>query len=129
MSEDAVTLRSALGRLPAYTPGKPAAAPPGVTAYKISSNENPFPPLPSVLEAVRSAAGEMNRYPDMGVGTLTAALAERLEVPAERLAFGPGSVGVLGQTRMNYPQALATVEVVSERLGQRFEAAEAGTGG
>jgi heat-inducible transcriptional repressor len=36
-----------------------------------------------------------------------------------------GSVGVLGPTRMNYPQALATVEVVSERLGQRFEAAEA----
>jgi hypothetical protein len=30
---------------------------------------------------------------------------------------------------MNYPQALATVEVVSERLGQRFEAAEAGTVG
>jgi heat-inducible transcriptional repressor len=40
-----------------------------------------------------------------------------------------GSVGVLGPTRMNYPQALATVEVVSERLGQRFEAAEAGGGG
>ena len=40
-----------------------------------------------------------------------------------------GSVGVLGPTRMNYPQALATVEVVSERLGQRFEAAEAGASG
>ncbi len=32
-----------------------------------------------------------------------------------------GSVGVLGPTRMNYPQALATVEVVSERLGHRLE--------
>ena len=32
-----------------------------------------------------------------------------------------GSVGVLGPTRMNYPQALATVEVVSEQLGQRIE--------
>jgi heat-inducible transcriptional repressor len=32
-----------------------------------------------------------------------------------------GSVGVLGPTRMNYPQALATVEVVSERLGRRLE--------
>ena len=93
-----MTLRSALGRLPAYTPGKPAAAPPGVTAYKISSNENPYPPLPSVLDAVRAAAGEMNRYPDMGVGALTEALAERLEVPPERLAFGPGSVGVLGSS-------------------------------
>ena len=32
-----------------------------------------------------------------------------------------GSVGVLGPTRMNYPQALATVEVVSEQLGLRIE--------
>ena len=31
-----------------------------------------------------------------------------------------GSVGVLGPTRMNYPQALATVEVVSNRLGRHL---------
>jgi len=31
-----------------------------------------------------------------------------------------GSVGVLGPTRMNYPQALNTVEVVSEQLGRRI---------
>lgn len=31
-----------------------------------------------------------------------------------------GSIGVLGPTRMNYPQALATVGVVSERLGERL---------
>lgn len=31
-----------------------------------------------------------------------------------------GTVGVLGPTRMNYPQALATVDVVSERLGRRL---------
>ena len=35
-----------------------------------------------------------------------------------------GTVGVLGPTRMDYPQALATVEVVSDRLGRRL-----GTGG
>ncbi|BAN02425.1 heat-inducible transcriptional repressor HrcA [Ilumatobacter coccineus] len=32
-----------------------------------------------------------------------------------------GSVGVLGPTRMNYPQALATVDVVSSELGHRIE--------
>ena len=32
-----------------------------------------------------------------------------------------GSVGVLGPTRMNYPQALATVDVVSEQLAHRIE--------
>ncbi len=31
-----------------------------------------------------------------------------------------GTVGVLGPTRMNYPQALATVEAVSDRLGRRL---------
>jgi heat-inducible transcriptional repressor len=31
-----------------------------------------------------------------------------------------GSVGVLGPTRMNYPQALATVDIVSDRLGRRL---------
>ncbi|MBA3287142.1 MAG: heat-inducible transcription repressor HrcA [Acidimicrobiia bacterium] len=32
-----------------------------------------------------------------------------------------GTVGVLGPTRMNYPQAMATVEVVSDQLGRRLE--------
>ncbi|MEM1336027.1 MAG: HrcA family transcriptional regulator, partial [Actinomycetota bacterium] len=32
-----------------------------------------------------------------------------------------GSVGVLGPTRMNYPQALATVDVVSEQLAARLD--------
>lgn len=31
-----------------------------------------------------------------------------------------GTIGVLGPTRMNYPQALAAVEVVSDRLGKRL---------
>jgi heat-inducible transcriptional repressor len=31
-----------------------------------------------------------------------------------------GTVGVLGPTRMNYPQAMAAVAVVSKRLGRRL---------
>jgi heat-inducible transcriptional repressor len=31
-----------------------------------------------------------------------------------------GTIGLLGPTRMDYPQALATVEAVSRRLGQRL---------
>jgi heat-inducible transcriptional repressor len=31
-----------------------------------------------------------------------------------------GSVGVLGPTRMNYPQALAPVDIVSDQLGRRL---------
>jgi histidinol-phosphate aminotransferase len=92
-----VRLREAVAGLPAYSPGRPAAARPGLTAYKISSNENPYPPLPSVLEVVHDAAGAMHRYPDMAVTALTEAIATRLGVPAARISTGPGSVGVLDQ--------------------------------
>ena len=50
-----------------------------------------------MLEACSDAATQMNRYPDMGVTALQPALAERLGVPAEHVATGTGSVGVLYQ--------------------------------
>ena len=37
-----ITPRAALGRLPAYAAGKPASEVPGLVAYKLASNENPF---------------------------------------------------------------------------------------
>ena len=92
-----VRLRKTLDGVPAYKPGKPAAPVEGLTAYKISSNENPYPPLPSVLQVVTEAAGSMNRYPDMAVTALTDALAERWEVPTTSIATCTGSVGVLAQ--------------------------------
>jgi histidinol-phosphate aminotransferase len=92
-----VGLRQALGHVPAYVAGRPAAAQPGVTAYKVSSNENPFPPLPSVLDRIGASLGSINRYPDMGVSELRARIAAALDVPDARIATGPGSVGVLGQ--------------------------------
>ncbi|MGB6022786.1 MAG: histidinol-phosphate transaminase, partial [Ornithinimicrobium sp.] len=96
-AESPVRLRTTLSAVPAYRPGKPAAPTQGRTAYKISSNENPYPPLPSVLEAVAKAAESMNRYPDMAVTELTREIAERFEVPIEHIATGTGSVGVLTQ--------------------------------
>ncbi len=90
-----VRLRAALGRLPAYVPGKPAAPGPGLTAYKVSSNENPFPPLASVLEVIAESAGSINRYPDMAVRELTAAIATAVGVGPEHIATGNGSVAVL----------------------------------
>jgi histidinol-phosphate aminotransferase len=92
---DAPRARAAIDDIPAYVPGKPPAARSGVTTYKLSSNENPNPPLPGVLEAAVEAAEQMNRYPDMGCTALYAALSERLGVPTEHLAAGTGSVAVL----------------------------------
>jgi histidinol-phosphate aminotransferase len=87
-------LRAVLAAIPRYVPGRPATDD-GQT-YKISSNENPYPPLPSVLEAVARAAATLNRYPDMGSARLVEAIANRLGVPAECVVPGTGSVGVLG---------------------------------
>lgn len=88
-------MRPAVSALPAYVPGKPGPQGPDAKSYKLSSNENPFPPLPGVLAAVEQACRQMNRYPDMGNTAITEALAARLGVPEDRLAFGTGSVAVL----------------------------------
>jgi len=89
--------RENVQRIPAYVPGKPPAARPGLTTYKLSSNENPYPPLPGVLEAATAAAGQMNRYPDMACTELYAALSAKLGVPAEELSLATGSVAVIYQ--------------------------------
>jgi histidinol-phosphate aminotransferase len=68
-----------------------------MTTYKLSSNENPFPPLPGVLEAAHRAAEQMNRYPDMGNTALYAALAEKLAVTTDEVALATGSVALIYQ--------------------------------
>jgi histidinol-phosphate aminotransferase len=88
-----VRARPALAGLPRYLPGKPAGS--GVASYKLSSNENPYPPLPGVLAATAQACAEMNRYPDMANTAITQAVAARLGVDQSQLAFGAGSVAVL----------------------------------
>ncbi|MGW0698118.1 histidinol-phosphate transaminase [Streptomyces sp. NPDC002867] len=93
MSETSPKLRAELDGIPTYKPGKPAAAD-GPVAFKLSSNENPYPPLPGVMESALAAARNFNRYPDMACTGLIGELAERFGVPATHLATGTGSVGV-----------------------------------
>ncbi|MDF3291363.1 histidinol-phosphate transaminase [Streptomyces silvisoli] len=97
MTEAQPRLRAALRGIPAYKPGKPAVSGTGAPAYKLSSNENPYPPLPGVMETVAEAARSFNRYPDMGCAGLTAELAKRFDVPETHIATGTGSVGVAQQ--------------------------------
>src|SRR3954454_3364646 len=68
-----------------------------MTSYKLSSNENPYPPLPGVIEAAHRAVDVMNRYPDMGNSALYDALAARLQVPVGDLAAATGSVALIYQ--------------------------------
>ena len=90
-----IKVRSAVAALPIYAAGKPAPTIDYEQSFKLSSNENPYPPLPGVIEATASAVAQMNRYPDFGNAEITDALSRRLGVPAEQLVFGAGSVAVL----------------------------------
>jgi histidinol-phosphate aminotransferase len=65
--------------------------------HKLSSNENPYPPLPSVIAAMADAVSNMHRYPDMAAPELTRLLAERYGVAENEIAFGGGSVEVAAQ--------------------------------
>lgn len=66
-------------------------------AVKLSSNENPYPPLPSVADAVRSLADQVHLYPEIGAPALSERIAARFEVRPEEVALGAGSVEVASQ--------------------------------
>ncbi len=90
---DSPRVRAELAAIPAYQAGR--SAPPG--AVKLSSNENPFPPLPGVEAAIADAAASVNRYPDFGSARLITALGLRLGIDPDHIAVGTGSVAVLAQ--------------------------------
>lgn len=74
-----------------YRQGKPAA----VDAFKLSSNENPYEPLPAVLDVI--AHSPINRYPDGMATALRERLAARFGVTPGQVQVGAGSVSVLSQ--------------------------------
>jgi histidinol-phosphate aminotransferase len=88
--------RSVLDRFAAYKPGKVVPAADG-RSFKLSSNESPFGPLPSVVAAITAAAGEIHRYPDNAGLALTEAISRRWGVPPAHVAIGCGSVGITQQ--------------------------------
>jgi len=98
MTDASPRFRPVLDTIPPYRPGRvPVAAPGQSQAHKLSSNESPYGPLPSVAEAIAECGRGINRYPDNGAEALIGALAARFSVPAEHVAVGCGSVGVLKQ--------------------------------
>ena len=85
-------IRPEIAALPAYKQGRQA----GADAFKLSSNENPFEPLPSVVAAVQTAVA-FNRYPDATASRLRARLAERYGVGDDAVHIAAGSVSILYQ--------------------------------
>jgi len=84
-----VRLRPEIEGMIAYDAGPQASD----GAFLLAGNENPFDPLPSVLEAVRAAP--FSRYPDAAATTLRTALAERHRVPLEGVHVSAGSVSII----------------------------------
>jgi histidinol-phosphate aminotransferase len=75
-----------------YKQGKTA----DTDAFKLSSNENPFEPIPEVLQAIADSSS-VNRYPNAAGTQLRDRLAERFGVSQEEVHLGAGSVSILAQ--------------------------------
>jgi histidinol-phosphate aminotransferase len=96
MTDASPRFRSVLDGFPAYQPGRTPVSSDGKT-HKLSSNESPFAPLPSVVDVITEAARSVNRYPDNGAEALIEAIAAKFGVPPRQVAVGCGSVGVAQQ--------------------------------
>jgi histidinol-phosphate aminotransferase len=94
-----VTFAEKLARIPGYQAGVPTGQAPEAIASggiaQLASNESPFPPHPKVIEAIHSATGAMNRYPDPDATLLRRRIAERYETEPGRIAVGNGSCEIL----------------------------------
>src|SRR5437016_5900981 len=87
-------VRPTIAALAGYTPGE---QPRDGAFIKLNTNENPYPPAPSVLEAIRAAVtGErLRKYPDP-LGTAFRQTAGRLlDVDPEGILIGNGSDDIL----------------------------------
>jgi histidinol-phosphate aminotransferase len=67
----------------------------GGEVTNLASNENPYPPPASVLEAIESSIGQVNRYPDPGYRELKGELSGYTGLPPENIAVGNGSTEIL----------------------------------
>lgn len=83
-----------------YTPGE---QPKDKRYIKLNTNENPYPPSPKVLEAIKSAVNDQLRlYPDPNEDNLRAALAAHFHVDSDQLFIGNGSDEVLAFSFMTF---------------------------
>lgn len=96
MSENStppVKLRPEILAVPAYRQG----ATPTKPGFKLSSNENPFEPLPSVLREIEKRSAEIHRYAAAGMPELRGQIGAQFGVGADRVHLAAGSVAILYQ--------------------------------
>ena len=81
-----------LDKLVPYTPGE---QPRDMQYIKLNTNESPYPPSPSVIEAAKAEAGRLQLYSDPTCRELTDKLAEVYGVSPEQVILTNGSDEVL----------------------------------
>ncbi|WP_068276202.1 aminotransferase class I/II-fold pyridoxal phosphate-dependent enzyme [Aldersonia kunmingensis] len=62
--------------------------------FELGLSENPYPPLPSVLEELNRSMAQVNRYPEFLPEQLPRIIGERVGVTPDRLVVGGGATGV-----------------------------------
>lgn len=86
-------IRKSVCKLSAYVPGE---QPKGQTFIKLNTNENPYPPSPKVVEALRSLdADVLRKYPNPTSEAVRERLAELQGCAASNVFVGNGSDEVL----------------------------------
>jgi histidinol-phosphate aminotransferase len=88
-------IRAELGPMRPYAPGLRASEVRELSGRdevrKLSSNENPYGPVPGALAGMRAVLSKLNVYPDGSVRALKRRLCEHLQVASENLVVGNGS--------------------------------------
>ena len=82
--------RDNIEAMSAYVPGEQPA--PGAKVIKLNTNENPYPPSPRAVAALREFdASILRSYPDAMASRFRQAAANALDVPADWILPGDGS--------------------------------------
>ncbi|MBA3581003.1 MAG: histidinol-phosphate transaminase [Gammaproteobacteria bacterium] len=85
-----VTPRPGILDLKPYVPGN-AGLDNSRPVMQLASNESALGPSPLAIEAYRTVAARLNRYPDGGCSELRSAIAARYQLAADHLVFANGS--------------------------------------
>jgi len=89
-----------IARLTPYVPGEQRA---GSHIVKLNTNENPYPPAPSVLKAIQAISGDqLRRYPDPESVELRQVLADYHGLNINQVFVGNGSDEILALTFLAY---------------------------
>ncbi|WP_139692940.1 histidinol-phosphate transaminase [Sporolactobacillus terrae] len=90
-------------KLDPYVPGE---QPKDKKYVKLNTNENPYPPSPKVLTAIKEAVNDQLRlYPDPNCDLLRQKIADHFELDADQVFVGNGSDEVLAFSFMTFFEA------------------------